>query len=180
MRGHWIISITNSKGGVGKTTSALNLGAALSAASKKVLLIDNDPQGSLTASLGYTPAEQKRTLNHLLLAAVDYPEDLEMQIDRTIIKTDSGMDLIPCNKRVADAAARLQVMQLSQYNAVGESDRSCEKVMAIITNLLPGPLPGHRSGQLRAGKVLRQEGLLPGRVGQRVRSGPDQVLHRRL
>lgn len=136
MRGHWIISITNSKGGVGKTTSALNLGAALSAASKKVLLIDNDPQGSLTASLGYTPAEQKRTLNHLLLAAVDYPEDLEMQIDRTIIKTDSGMDLIPCNKRVADAAARLQVMQLSQYNAVGESDRSCEKVMAIITNLL--------------------------------------------
>lgn len=136
MRGHWIISITNSKGGVGKTTSALNLGAALSAASKKVLLIDNDPQGSLTASLGYTPAEQKRTLTHLLLAAVDYPEDLEMQIDRTIIKTDSGMDLIPCNKRVADAAARLQVMQLSQYNAVGESDRSCEKVMAIITNLL--------------------------------------------
>ena len=136
MRGHWIISITNSKGGVGKTTSTLNLGAALSAASKKVLLIDNDPQGSLTASLGYTPAEQKRTLNHLLLTAVDYPEDLEMQIDRTIIKTDSGMDLIPCNKRVADAAARLQVMQLSQYNAVGESDRSCEKVMAIITNLL--------------------------------------------
>lgn len=108
----------------------------MSAASKKVLLIDNDPQGSLTASLGYTPAEQKRTLNHLLLTAVDYPEDLEMQIDRTIIKTDSGMDLIPCNKRVADAVARLQVMQLSQYNAVGESDRSCEKVMAIITNLL--------------------------------------------
>lgn len=116
MRGHWIISITNSKGGVGKTTSALNLGAALSAASKKVLLIDNDPQGSLTASLGYTPAEQKRTLNHLLLAAVDYPEDLEMQIDRTIIKTDSGMDLIPCNKRVADAAARLQVSQPVQHS----------------------------------------------------------------
>lgn len=131
-----IISITNQKGGVGKTTTTVNLGAALLSTQKRVLVIDNDPQGSLTAALGYTPAEQKRTLNNLLLAAIDYPEDLEMHIERTIIKTDSGMDLIPCNKRIADAAARLQVMQLSQYNAIGEVDRTCEKVMAVITNLL--------------------------------------------
>lgn len=131
-----IIAVTNQKGGVGKTTTTVNLGAALAAAKKRVLVIDNDPQGSLTASLGYTPAELKRTLNNLILAAVDYPEDLETHIERTIIKTDAGMDLIPCNKRIADAAARLQVMQLSQYNAVGEPDRSCEKVMAKITDLL--------------------------------------------
>ena len=57
-----IVAITNFKGGVGKTASTLNLGAALSDAGKKVLLIDNDPQGNLTAALGYTPSEQKRTL----------------------------------------------------------------------------------------------------------------------
>lgn len=57
MCGHMIISVTNQKGGVGKTTSVLNLGAALDAVDKKVLLIDNDPQGNLTAGLGYTPAE---------------------------------------------------------------------------------------------------------------------------
>lgn len=127
-----VISVTNQKGGVGKTSSALNLGAALNIKGKNVLLIDNDPQGNLTAALGYTPAEQSRTLANLLLAAIDYPEDLEFHLQRAVLHTDSGLDLIPANRRLADAAARLQVMQLSQYNAVGELDRACEKVMATL------------------------------------------------
>lgn len=130
------ISITNQKGGVGKTATALNLGAALSDAGKKVLLIDNDPQGNLTAALGYTPAEQKRTLANLLLSAVDYPEDLEIHLERGILHTGNGLFLIPANRRLADAAARLQVMQLSQYNAVGEAGRACEKVMDSLMPFL--------------------------------------------
>ena len=127
-----VVSVTNQKGGVGKTSSALNLGAALNISGMKVLVVDNDPQGNLTAALGYTPAEQSRTLANLLLAAIDYPEDLELHLGRTIIHTNSGLDLLPANRRLADAAARLQVMQLSQYNAVGELDRACEKVMATL------------------------------------------------
>lgn len=131
-----IISIINSKGGVGKTTTALNLGAALVSNRKRVLLCDSDAQGNLTAALGYTPTEQPRTLANLLLAAIDYPEDLELHIQRTILHTDSGLDLIPANRRLADAAARLQVMQLSQYNAVGDVGRACEKILASLLEML--------------------------------------------
>ena len=131
-----IVAITNFKGGVGKTATALNLGAALSDAGKKVLLIDNDPQGNLTAALGYTPAEQKRTLANLLLVAIDYPEDLEIHLERGILHTGNGLYLIPANRRLADAAARLQVMQISQYNALGDAGRVCEKVMDSIMPFL--------------------------------------------
>lgn len=51
------ISITNKKGGVGKTTSVVNLAAALHQTGKKVLLIDSDHQGNLTAAMGLTPGE---------------------------------------------------------------------------------------------------------------------------
>lgn len=129
MRDNHTIAITNFKGGVGKTTTALNLGAALNAAGKKILLIDNDPQGNLTAALGYTPGEQRNTLAKLLLVQIDSPEDLELYLPRTVVHTATGIDLIPANKRLADAAARLQIMQLSQYNAAGVSDTPCEKMM---------------------------------------------------
>ena len=136
MRESMVISITNSKGGVGKTTTALNLGAALAAAKKRVLLIDNDPQGNLTAALGYTPGEQKNTLAKLVLVQIDSPEDLDLHLPRTVIHTEIGIALIPANKRLADAAARLQVMQLSQYNAAGFPDTLCEKIMDKLLDSL--------------------------------------------
>ena len=138
MRDNHTIAITNFKGGVGKTTTALNLGAALNAAGKKILLIDNDPQGNLTAALGYTPGEQKNTLAKLLLVQIDSPEDLELHLSRTVVHTANGIDLIPANKRLADAAARLQIMQLSQYNASDVSDTPCEKMMDKLLNSFCG------------------------------------------
>jgi len=136
MHNHTTLAIANSKGGTGKTTSALNLSAALHEAGKSVLVVDGDPQGNLTAALGFTPAEQTRTLVNLLLAAIDYPEDLELHLQRSIVHTEVGPDLIPANHRLSDAAARLQVMQLSQYNALGEAERVSEKIMdSVLTPL---------------------------------------------
>ena len=133
-----MISVTNQKGGVGKTTTSLNLGAALSMAGKRVLLIDADPQGNLTSALGYVSASLDNTLAKLILSAIDAPEDLEARLSRSTLRTKSGVDLIAANKRLSDAAARLQVMRMSQYGSVNDAERPCEKVLDGVIEPLKG------------------------------------------
>lgn len=92
-----VIAVSNRKGGVGKTVSCVNLGIGLAQAGKKVLLIDADPQGSLTISLGYEePDEMEYSLATLMLN-LNIVNDEKLNIDKIILHHKEEVDLIPSN-----------------------------------------------------------------------------------
>ncbi|MCU1579210.1 MAG: ParA family protein [Rhodoglobus sp.] len=103
LKGHGparIISLCNQKGGVGKTTSTINLGAALAEYGRRVLAIDFDPQGALSAGLG-VPTHDVPTIYDLLLGSVTNPAD-------AIIHTAyPGLDVIPANIDLSAAEVHL-------------------------------------------------------------------------
>ena len=97
MKNAKIIAVMNQKGGVGKTTTVLNLGIGLARRGKKVLLIDADSQGSLTVSLGMNDLDNLP----VSLAAIMYGNMMGQTRDPHIgiIRSREGVDFIPSNKR---------------------------------------------------------------------------------
>ncbi len=110
-----IIAIANQKGGVGKTTTAINLSACLAEAGKKVLVIDLDPQGNTTSGLGVDKSEEMNTVYELMLG--------ESTVRSSIRKTDiDNLCLIPSNVNLAGAEIELLGIHDREYILRNEID----------------------------------------------------------
>jgi chromosome partitioning protein len=103
-----VIAIANQKGGVGKTTTTVNLGASLAASEQRTLIIDCDPQGNTTSALGFPKDPARRTLYQALI--LDEPIE-KITIDARV----AGLDLIPSDKNLVGAAVELVSMENREY-----------------------------------------------------------------
>ncbi|HHU11382.1 MAG TPA: ParA family protein [Intrasporangiaceae bacterium] len=106
-----IISLANQKGGVAKTTSVASLGAAFAELGKRVLLVDLDPQASLTFSLGVDPDAVETSINEVVLGRAE--------IDEAILATEDGVDLVPSTIDLAGAEAQLLPRPGREYVLAG-------------------------------------------------------------
>lgn len=130
-----VLALCSQKGGVGKTTSCVNLAVGLVKAGKKVLVIDNDPQGSMTASLGYqNPDELPVTLATILARIV---EDEPFEDTFGILHHEEGIDLLPANIELSGMEVSLVNIMSRERVLEQYIERVREKYDYILIDCMP-------------------------------------------
>ena len=102
-----VLAVTNQKGGVGKTTTAVNLSASLATLNQRVLMIDLDPQGNATTGCGVMKREALPTVYQILIG--------RSTLDKALIHTEFGFDILPANRELAGAEVELIELQGREY-----------------------------------------------------------------
>ncbi|GII65721.1 chromosome partitioning protein [Sphaerisporangium krabiense] len=110
-----VVAMVNQKGGVGKTTTTINLGASLAECGQRVLLVDFDPQGALSVGLGIDPRPLEATIYDLIMEEPDVTAE-----DVLLATSVEGMDLLPSNIFLSGAEIRL-VNEVAREYALGRA-----------------------------------------------------------
>ena len=124
------IVVANQKGGVGKTTTAINLAASLAELNQKILVIDMDPQGNTTSGLGVDKDGVENTVYEMMLG--------ECSIEDAIVKSEyDNLDVLPSNINLAAAEIELVGIEEKEYILKKETDKVKEKYEFILIDCPP-------------------------------------------
>ncbi len=129
-----VIAVANQKGGVGKSTVAVNIGVGLSKKEKKVLLIDCDPQGDTTEFLGFDPEDQEETLTKIMTAEI---HETELPEAYGILHHGEGVDLVPTNLEMAGMELTLVNVVCRELVIKGYIEKIREKYDYILIDCPP-------------------------------------------
>lgn len=135
-----IVTVTNQKGGVGKTTTTLNLGIGLQRRGWRVLAVDFDPQGNLTTCCGLDDvagSESRPTLADALLTTVRGPTARKVRVQDVIVQSPAGIDLVPADKHLAAAEAALYSVYGREYALRDTLEMVKDRYDVILVDSVP-------------------------------------------
>jgi chromosome partitioning protein len=163
-----VLAVANQKGGVAKTTTVASLGAAMAEKGRRVLLVDLDPQGCLTFSLGHDPDKLPISVHEVLLG--------EVEPDATLVDTSEGMTLLPANIDLAGVEAMLLMRAGREYALKRALTKLTAEYDVILIDCPPSLGVLTLNGLTAAGEVmvpLQCETLAHRGVGQLLRTVAD-------